>query len=120
MVESSAFTLTTAKKTQLVEEILLSPNVSYTTEGAKMSDDLCARAGGTPHECWPRIQQALKLRSDLKGEPLEEPSDTWYTDRCCYKNPAGENVGHRTDLGRWGLDDPTKRARDHPPLGSTS
>ncbi|KAK0155330.1 Pol polyprotein [Merluccius polli] len=80
VVESSAFALTTAKKTRHVEEILLSPNVSYTTEGAKMSDDLCAGTEGTPHQ------------DDLKGEPLEDPSDTWYTDGCCYKNPAGENV----------------------------
>ncbi|KAK0136441.1 Gag-pol polyprotein [Merluccius polli] len=92
VVESSAFALTTAKKTRHVEEILLSPNVSYTTEEVKMSDDLCAGTGGTPHQCWPRIQKALKLRDDLKGEPLEDPSDTWYTDGCCYKNPAGENI----------------------------
>ncbi|KAK0139970.1 Pol polyprotein [Merluccius polli] len=36
--------------------------------------------------------KALKLRDDLKGEPIEDPSDTWYTDGCCYKNPAGENI----------------------------
>ena len=93
-VESEMFTLGTAKKTKYLEQTLLSPHVSYSTEGVRVSEDLLGRNQGEPHTCWERIQTDLKLRIDLGIEPLsnDEPKETWYTDGCCYKNETGSNI----------------------------
>ena len=93
-VESAVFTLGTAKKTKYLEQTLLSPHVSYSTEGVRISEDLLGRGHGEPHSCREKIQVELKLRVDLKIEPLsnKEPKETWYTDGCCYKNEQGSNI----------------------------
>ena len=93
-VESSMFTIGTAKKTRHIENTLLSPHLSFCTDAVRASQDLLGPGEGTPHQCWPKIQAELKLRPDLRGEPLEGtgPKEVWFTDGCCYKDPLGTNI----------------------------
>ncbi|XP_064833110.1 uncharacterized protein LOC135547780 [Oncorhynchus masou masou] len=68
--------------------VMCHPLEIHTHHEKNMADALNAEEG-MPHSCAERAAQELKLRPDLKNDPLTNPDQWLYTDGCCYKGEEG-------------------------------
>ncbi|XP_034090007.1 uncharacterized protein LOC117558119 [Gymnodraco acuticeps] len=81
-VNSSAFTMTSTRQTRL-EKTLTKAHITYTHEGVNSADTI---GSGEPHRCEERIIQDVKLRIDLRDEPIPQ-AENLFTDGCCFRHP---------------------------------
>ena len=80
-VNSQTFTLTPLRQRRL-SKILEAPNISFTHEGINMADQV---GMGEPHECVEQVHKDVKIRPDLKAEPIHGARKL-YTDGCCFRH----------------------------------
>ena len=102
-LDSSDYTITTATRNAKLQRILGNPMVTFTTQGANMTDTMPGPNDGEPHTCSEEIKKAVKIRPGLRAEPLQPVDMTLYTDGCCYRAANGEN------LASWAVVEQTKQ-----------
>nr|XP_033946575.1 uncharacterized protein LOC117452196 [Pseudochaenichthys georgianus] len=82
-VNSSAFTMTSTRQTRL-EKTLTKAHITYTHEGVNSAYTI---GSGEPHRCEERIIQDVKIRIDLREEPMPH-AENLFTDGCCFRHPT--------------------------------
>nr|XP_020459297.1 uncharacterized protein LOC109962170 [Monopterus albus] len=82
-ITSTAFTLSPVRRNR-IEKLLSQPHITYTHEGVNMAD---AVGDGELHMCEEKAAQELKVRVDLRANPLEEADEILFTDGCCFRHP---------------------------------
>ncbi|CAB1327504.1 unnamed protein product [Coregonus sp. 'balchen'] len=84
---SKEFTFSAKRKTKIQNKCTQS-HISFVNTDKNMADALNSEEG-LPHSCAEKAAQELKLRPDLKNEPIDNPDQWLYTDGCCYKGEEG-------------------------------